>query len=232
MKRTIPVVLVGLASLGAWVGVLVSISTEQPSIGARQPEEPPGTTPLVTSTSDRARLRALIGQRRWLVGGASDEHPSDVELVDRDQELDEEPGNDDEHEDDDDEDDEVDGGPESEEASLARSREAAERWVEAITTAADLEAVDLDWAPGMERQIAEGLAAQVSAGATLISATCKTTLCITEIEFPPDEGRSRRVSRLAAFGLSRGFFVRHEPELGRGARMVAYLAREGYSLPR
>ncbi|PRP92823.1 hypothetical protein ENSA5_47360 [Enhygromyxa salina] len=118
------------------------------------------------------------------------------------------------------------------EEMIARDRDIAERRAAAITAAAEREAVDPDWAPAVELQIAEGLAAHGPSGATLISTVCKTTLCIAEIEHPPGDDGTGHVNWLVVFGLSHGFFMRHEPESGAGARTVAYLARDGHSLPR
>ncbi|MCX4246485.1 hypothetical protein [Paraliomyxa miuraensis] len=123
-------------------------------------------------------------------------------------------------------DDEVDF--EDPEASNARNRELAERRIAAITAAADQEAVDSNWAPAMERAIVDGIGAHAPPGTKVISTSCKTTVCVARVELPAGEmANSGRL--LAAFGLSSGFFVQEAGESG--ARTVAYLARDGYSLP-
>lgn len=114
---------------------------------------------------------------------------------------------------------------------IAREHELAERRAQAITAVADREAVDSSWAPAVELQIADGLAAHGPPGAKLLSAICKTTLCIAEMEHPPGDDGTSHVNWLTVFGLSRGFFVRHEPESDTGARTMAYLVRDGYLLP-
>ncbi|MCX4243279.1 hypothetical protein [Paraliomyxa miuraensis] len=114
---------------------------------------------------------------------------------------------------------------------IARERETAERRAAVLTAAVHGEVVDSDWAPAVELQIADGLAALGPQGARLLSVSCKTTLCMAEIEHPPGSD-AEHVSWLRVFGLSRGFFVHHEPAPGSGARTVAYLARDGFSLPR
>ncbi|KIG17462.1 hypothetical protein DB30_03163 [Enhygromyxa salina] len=130
-----------------------------------------------------------------------------------------------------DEDDDVDEADDDENTVIARTRMLVDRRAAEITAKAALEAVDTDWAPAVEVDIAEGIAAHGPPGTKLVSARCRTTVCITEIELPPDSGSAMQMSWLAAAGLRRGFLVHGRGESGAGDRTVAYLAREGYSLP-
>ncbi|MCX4246483.1 hypothetical protein [Paraliomyxa miuraensis] len=114
---------------------------------------------------------------------------------------------------------------------VAHGREVMERRIATITDAVNREAVDSGWAPAMERQLSEGLVARGPHGARLISAVCKTTLCIADVEHPPGDDGMGYVNWLTVFGMSRGYFVRHSPTSSTGARTMAYLARDGHSLP-
>ncbi len=114
----------------------------------------------------------------------------------------------------------------------AREREMSERRAAVIGAAVNREAVDPDWARAMQLRIASGVAAHGASGSRLISTICKTTICVAEIEHPPGDDGTGHLSWRAMFGLSRGFVVHHEPTSGGGHRSVAYLARDGYSLPR
>lgn len=114
---------------------------------------------------------------------------------------------------------------------VIRQREQGERRALAITAAADREAVDPDWGPAMQRQIIERFTAGGPAGATMISATCKTTLCIAEIENRSNDGNIGPPAWVALFGLSRGFVRPREPGQDGPYRSVVFLAREGHSLP-
>jgi hypothetical protein len=114
---------------------------------------------------------------------------------------------------------------------VIREREHGERRAEVITSAADREPIDHDWAPDMQRQLAERFARNGPADSRLLSTTCKTSLCIVEVE---------TASRMQAiglqpwqqfFGLSRGFVTARVSEHDGEFRNVIFLARDGHSLP-
>jgi hypothetical protein len=113
-----------------------------------------------------------------------------------------------------------------------REREQGERRAEAITAAADREAVDPDWGPPTQRQIVDRFATEAPPGTTLISATCKTTLCIAEIESIGRDGSIGPPTWMALFGLPRGFVLPPEPSQDGTYRSVVFLARDGHSLPK
>ncbi|WP_146155514.1 hypothetical protein [Enhygromyxa salina] len=95
------------------------------------------------------------------------------------------------------------------------------------------EAVDPAWAPGSEKKIVDAFAAEASPGAGLRAVTCKTTLCVAEIEHP--EGSKRGVGGTRwgkVFRFPHTFVVYHPPGPDEPARSVAYLARDGYRLPK
>lgn len=110
-----------------------------------------------------------------------------------------------------------------------RERELGEQRARTLTAAADREPIDHDWAPAMERQIAERFALHGPSDSRLLSATCKTSLCILEVE------TASRVQNIEPkpwhkfFPLSRGFAVSRERE--GGVQDVIFLAREDHALP-
>lgn len=112
-----------------------------------------------------------------------------------------------------------------------REREQGEQRAEVIRAAAAREPVDPEWAPITQRQIADRFAVHGPSGSTLISATCKTSLCIVEIETlsPAESGGLQRWHRF--FGLSRGWVLPREPAQDGPSRSVIFLARDGHSLP-
>ncbi|MCX4243917.1 hypothetical protein [Paraliomyxa miuraensis] len=219
MKRGTWGVLLGLAGIGMLIGVFTCGSADPSSTVVRRPKVYESSQERVAATSPRVRRGLPLMPRRWL-SGATPAPESDAPH----EELAEPAG-------DPDEDREEDDGDEDDEASLVREQELVARRIEDIVDLADAEPVDPSWAPAMERRIAEGLAAHAPPGATLVSASCRTTLCVAEIEFPPSGEGGTRVNWLTALGLPRGFFVHHEPRPGFGPRTVAYLARDGHSLP-
>lgn len=112
-----------------------------------------------------------------------------------------------------------------------REREQGERRAEAILAAAAREAVDPEWGPTTRQEIVERFASKAPAGHTLISATCKTTLCIAEIEILSSEESSAPPVWSALFGLPRGFVLSRDPDSGGVYRSVVFLARHGHPLP-
>ncbi len=115
---------------------------------------------------------------------------------------------------------------------IAREREISERRASLLLAVAEREAVDLDWAPAMEQQIASGFAIHGPAGAKLLSASCKRTICVAEIEHARGSDGDGPLDWRAILSSSRGFVVHHDPTPDRAARTIAYLARDGHSLPR
>lgn len=113
----------------------------------------------------------------------------------------------------------------------AREREQSERRAATIAEAAAREAVDPHWASATERSIAEAFAIHAPPGSWLRSATCKTTLCILEIELPNGHASTGHLNWPAALELSRGLVVHHPPDPNGTHASVAYLARDGHSLP-
>lgn len=116
-------------------------------------------------------------------------------------------------------------------AIAARERELSEGRAATIDAAAALERVDPLWAAAMERQLTEGFAAHAPAGSRLLSATCKTTLCVAKIDHPPEIDDPTGLNWPTILSLSRGFLVHHEPGTDGRPRTVAYLARDGHRLP-
>jgi hypothetical protein len=112
-----------------------------------------------------------------------------------------------------------------------REREQGERRAAAITAVAARETVDPDWGPATERQIADQFAAHGPPDATLLSVTCKSTLCIAEMETSSRKKSTGQLAWRAFFGLSRGFVLHRESTPDRGFRSVVFLAREGHRLP-
>jgi hypothetical protein len=117
-------------------------------------------------------------------------------------------------------------------AILASDREDGERRSSMVDELAAQEAVDPSWAPGMQQEIAERFAINGPEGAELVSATCKTSLCIAEVAplSRSDSTGQMRWNRM--FGLERGFVINHETAVKGEYRSVVYLAREGYHLPK
>ncbi|MDC0669030.1 hypothetical protein [Nannocystis radixulma] len=118
----------------------------------------------------------------------------------------------------------------TDEEHQARSRERSRQRVELMTTTAAGEAVDPDWAPAMERRIAERFAANAPSDFKLRSASCKTSLCIAEIETPSDEASIGRTGWPRYLGFKRGY-VHHRGEEGGSFRTVVFIARDGHRLP-
>lgn len=118
------------------------------------------------------------------------------------------------------------------EAMEARDRDVGQRRATLIRERADQEDMDPNWAPAMQRHIAEQFAAQGPAGAKLVSATCKTSLCIAEIESLSSRDSTGQMGWAAMFGLGRGFVMNHETAIDGQYRSVVYLARDGHSLPK
>lgn len=114
----------------------------------------------------------------------------------------------------------------------AQQRERGERRAQALTSVAAREGIDPSWAPDMERRIAERFA-HAPAGITLTSTICKTSLCIAEFESTEfvAGGATERLSGRVFLGFAHGFVVHAEPGKSGARRSVAYLAREGHSLP-
>lgn len=112
----------------------------------------------------------------------------------------------------------------------ARAHEYATRRAEVIAAVAAGEVVDPEWGPAAERSISERFAASAPVGFKLLSTTCKTSLCVTEVETP-----SRRVSTKQSgwhrfLGVSSGY-VYHRGDEGGAFRSVVFSARDGHSLP-
>jgi hypothetical protein len=111
-------------------------------------------------------------------------------------------------------------------AALAiRERSRGERRAAVITAAFSAEDVDPKWAPVTEQEIVDRWATEGPPESRLISATCKTTLCIAEIDT-----RSGAPSIGPLFwqrlSLPRGFVFQADIH-----RTIVFLAREGHSLP-
>lgn len=112
----------------------------------------------------------------------------------------------------------------------ARAREHATRRADAISDAAAKEAVDPDWGPAAEQKIIERFAARAPVGFKLLSATCKASLCIAEVE-TPSLIVSTKESRWHQFlGASSGY-VYHRGDEGGAFRTVVFIARNGHILP-
>ncbi len=112
----------------------------------------------------------------------------------------------------------------------ARARENAAYRAEAISAAAASEAVDLDWGPAAEQMIIQRFAAKAPVGFKLLSTTCKTSLCIAEIETPSRLVSTRQSGWHRFLGVSSGY-VYHRGDEGRAFRTVVFIARNGYTLP-
>lgn len=111
-----------------------------------------------------------------------------------------------------------------------RALERARRRAERITVAAASEAIDPDWGRATEQQIAERFAAKAPVGFELLSATCKTSLCIVEVATPSREASTRQKGWARLFGFMRSHAY-HRGEAGDGFRTVVFLVREGHDLP-
>lgn len=118
------------------------------------------------------------------------------------------------------------------EAIEARNRELAERRAKLIDELAAREAVDPSWAPDMQRQMIEQFAARAPKGAKLLSATCKTSLCIAEVESLSRRDSTGQTGWSGMFGLRRGFVMNVESPIEGQYRSFVYLARDGHSLPK
>lgn len=116
-------------------------------------------------------------------------------------------------------------------AVVVQSRERALRRAELITAAVDSEAVDPQWAAATEQQIAERFAAEAPPGFELLSTTCKTSLCIAEVETPSREASRAQTGWHKFFGFSRTR-VYHQGEEGDAFRTVVFLARDGHHFPK
>ncbi|KIG17460.1 hypothetical protein DB30_03161 [Enhygromyxa salina] len=191
---------------GVLVGGLVHKSEAQSPVNASDRADLSANAEVVRLTGELTQLSELAER-----DGRRDGPSKEVE---------------DEDDDDDDGDDDLDF-----EQMAARDRAIALGRAKELTAAADREGVDMEWAPAMEEQITEGLAANGPRGVRLISAVCMSTICIVEIEHPQGEDGRAHVNWPVVFGVSRGFLVHHEPEPGVGARTLLYLARPGHALP-
>jgi hypothetical protein len=116
------------------------------------------------------------------------------------------------------------------EERLARARERSRQRVESIMATAANEAVDPAWAPAMERRIAESFAAHAPPGFKLRSATCKTTICVAELDTPSREASTGQTDWDRILGFERGY-VQHRGEEDGAFRSVAFIARDGHRLP-
>ncbi|PRQ09153.1 hypothetical protein [Enhygromyxa salina] len=228
---------VSLIVLGC-VGVLVHASWDRAAAGARAYVEPP--PPLVwsarTPTSDwydDGDEDEYIGDDLDLGGPEWAEDAEIAAIASAEDEDEDEDEDDDDDADDDNEGDEerVDDGDDDDVEIAARTRALVDQRVAQISAVADSEAVDTSWAPAAEVDIAEGIAAHGPPGTRLVSTRCRTTLCIAEFEIPPNAEAAMHMSWLAGAGLSRGLFVHGQVEADASGRTVAYLARDGYSLP-
>jgi hypothetical protein len=112
-----------------------------------------------------------------------------------------------------------------------RGRERAERRVAAFLDAISREPVDPDWGPAQEQQIAESFAAEAPAGFKLLSTTCKTSLCIAEIETPSKKASRREMGWHRFLGFSKAH-IHHHADEGGAHRTDVFIARAGHSLPR
>lgn len=112
---------------------------------------------------------------------------------------------------------------------LQRAR--SERRVATMTAAAAREPIDPEWGPATEQKISERFAAEAPVGFELLSATCKTTLCVAEIQSASRKQSAEQLAWSEFLGLSRGF-VHRRADQGDGSRTVVFLAREGHSLPK
>lgn len=112
----------------------------------------------------------------------------------------------------------------------ARAREHATRRAEVISAAAASEAVDPDWGPAAEQRIIERFAARAPVGFKLLSTTCKTSLCVAEIETPSRSVSTQQSGWHRFLGVSSGY-VYHRGEEGSAFRTVVFVARNGHTLP-
>ena len=112
----------------------------------------------------------------------------------------------------------------------ARALERRNQFVELMTTTAALEAIDPDWSPAMERQIAERFAANAPPEFKLRSTTCKTSLCIAEVETPSREAGTGQPGWRRFFGFKRGV-IHYRGEEDGSFRTVVFIARDGHRLP-
>jgi len=112
----------------------------------------------------------------------------------------------------------------------ARAREHATRRAEVISAAAASEAIDPDWGPAAEQTIIESFAARAPVGFKLHSTTCKTSLCIAEIETPSRMLSTQQSGWHRFLGVSSGF-VYHRGDEGGAFRTVVFVARNGHTLP-
>lgn len=121
--------------------------------------------------------------------------------------------------------------PLSPEQRDVQERELSERRAAQIRAAAAREDVDPGWATTMERQIADSFAAHAPPQSRLLSASCKTTLCVVEVELSAQFADSTTLDWPRLLQLSRGFIVHHDPGPDGYRRTIAFLARDGHSLP-
>lgn len=112
-----------------------------------------------------------------------------------------------------------------------QERDLSERRAAEIRTAAAREDVDPDWATPMERRIADSFATHAPPRSRLLLASCKTTLCVVEVELSTEFADSTGLDWPRLLQLSRGFIVHHDPEPDGHRRTSAFLARDGHSLP-
>jgi hypothetical protein len=116
------------------------------------------------------------------------------------------------------------------EERLARARDRSRQRVELIMATAANEAVDPAWAPAMERRIAESFAAHAPPDFKLRSATCKSTICVAELDTPSREASTGQTDWDRILGFERGY-VQHRGEVDGAFRSVAFIARDGHRLP-
>jgi hypothetical protein len=126
---------------------------------------------------------------------------------------------------------ESDEGDDIEEMA-AQGRRAGQRRAALINELAAQEAVDPGWAPAMERRMTAQFAAHAPEGATLVSATCKTSLCIAEVESLSSRDSTGQLGWSAMFGIRRGFVMNEETAIEGQYRSVVYMSRDGHSLPK
>jgi hypothetical protein len=124
-----------------------------------------------------------------------------------------------------------DDEPETEEELAIRVRERGKQRAATITEAADSEPVDPDWGPATQQQITERFAVKAPIGFELQSVTCKTSLCIAEIETPSRKAGIQEVGWHRFLGSSRAY-IHHGEEGGDTHHVTVFLARDGHPLPK
>jgi hypothetical protein len=217
MNRAIRFSLLGLATfVGAVLVIFIVDSINEPTDEEEQPVLARGGQDRDVVVGSGVRVRRMLASRNAFM--LTPNSVDDAEPIEPD--SDEVPfAGDESHVDD------ID-------AILARDREDGERRTNMVNEIAAQEAVDPDWAPGMQQVIAERFAIHGPEGAELVSSTCKTSLCIVEVAplSRSDSTGQMRWNRM--FGLKRGFVMNYETAVKGEYRSVVYLARDGYHLPK